>query len=78
MKEINFRIIELENYQMLLEKDFDEEEEMEQLKIIVYIKGLRIEQKHSYDDEKLRDKVFEEYTDAQAQEMINALKKMLL
>lgn len=42
MKEINFRIIELPTHQILISKDFDEEEEERELLVITFfIEGLK-------------------------------------
>jgi hypothetical protein len=73
MKEINFRIIELPTHQILLSKDFDDEEDegKELLVITLFIEGVKVAQKFGYNEEKTRNKVFNELTDEQAQQALN-------
>jgi hypothetical protein len=73
MKEINFRIIELPTHQILLSKDYDDEEDeaKELLVITFFIEGVKITQKMGYIDEVKRDEIFDKVTDEQAQKTLN-------
>jgi len=72
MKEINFRIIELLTHQVLIQKDWDEDEDSSPLVVVTfYIDGVKVSQKLGYTDEKSRDKVFETFTDLQVQTMLS-------
>lgn len=52
MKEVNFRIIELPTHQVLLTKDFDDDEESKPLLTITFfLEGVKINQKLGYDEE---------------------------
>jgi len=76
MKEINFRIIELPTHQILISKDFDEEEEKELLIITFFIDNVKVTQKMGYNDKAKRDEVFEKVTDEQAQKTLNNVLKL--
>ena len=75
MKEVNFRIIELPTHQVLLTKDFDDDEESKPLLTITFfLEGVKVNQKLGYDDEAKRDEMFEKVTDEQVQKTLdNAL-----
>ena len=75
MKEVNFRIIELPTHQVLLTKDFDDDEESKPLLTITFfLEGVKFNQKLGYDDEVKRDEMFEKVTDEQVQKTLdNAL-----
>jgi len=78
MKEINFRIIELPTHQVLLQKDFSNDEEQEEndlLLVVFYINGVKCQYSYGYEDTETRDKVFLSITNEQAQNTLdNALK----
>lgn len=76
MKEINFRIIELPTHQILISKDFDEEEEKELLIITFFIDNVKVTQKMGYNYKAKRDEVFEKVTDEQAQKTLNNVLKL--
>jgi hypothetical protein len=77
MKEINFRIIELPTHQVLLTKDFDDDEESTPLlNITFFLKGVKVNQKLGYDDEAKRDEMFFEVTDEQVQKTLNDVLEM--
>ena len=72
MKQVNFRIIELPTHQVLLTKDFDDDEESKPLLTITFfLEGVKVNQKLGYDDEAKRDKIFNDFTDEQAQTMLD-------
>ena len=75
MKQVNFRIIELPTHQVLLTKDFDDDEESKPLLTITFfLEGVKVNQKLGYYDEAKRDEMFEKVTDEQAQKTLdNAL-----
>lgn len=76
MKVINFRLIELESHQVLLEKRWDDEEDKPAISIVFHENELRIEQKHGYNNEENRDRIFETFTAEQAQKCIDVTKKL--
>lgn len=76
MKETRFRIIELPTHQVLLQKDFDEEEDMESFIILFYHKGVTIKQTYGYESEEERDKYFSSITEEQAQSILDSILKM--
>ena len=75
MKQVNFRIIELPTHQVLLTKDFDDDEESKPLLTITFfLEGVKVNQKLGYDDEAKRDEIFDKVTDEQVQKTLdNAL-----
>jgi hypothetical protein len=75
MKQVNFRIIELPTHQVLLTKDFDDDEESKPLLTITFfLEGVKVNQKLGYDDEAKRDEMFDKVTDEQVQKTLdNAL-----
>lgn len=78
MKEVNFRIIELPTHQVLLTKDFDDDEYSGPILVITFfLDGVKIVHKPSYSDEEKRDKVFNEFTEGQAQKAVDTAMEML-
>lgn len=72
MKQINFRIIELSTHQVLLTKDFDDDEESKPLLTVTFfLDDVKISQKLGYSDEEKRDKFFVDFTIEQAQIMLD-------
>lgn len=76
-KKVYFRIIELDNSQMLLQKSYDEEEEKPTLIVSFHVEGCYVTQTHGYNEESKRDKMFNTYTDVQAQSMFDSTLKLL-
>jgi hypothetical protein len=74
----NFRIIETETHQVLLTKDFDNDDEDNSplLVITFFLDGVKVSQKLGYDSEKVRDRVFHEITMEQVSETVNSTAKM--
>lgn len=72
-----FRIIELEQHQVLLAKDFDNESEPDNDLIIMtfHIDGIKCSQTFAYSNSEIRDRMFLEITDLQVEKTVeNALK----
>ena len=79
MKEINFRIIELPTHQVLISKDFDEEEVKQSYLIVItfFIDGVKISQKLGYDYKSKRNEIFDKITDEQVQKTLDNTLKLL-
>ncbi|WP_264548004.1 hypothetical protein [Flavobacterium sp. N2820] len=75
-KEIYFRIIELENHQVLLQKSWNEDDDKPSLIFTFNLKSCCINKTHSFTNEISRDKVFDTFTDEQAQNMIDSTSKL--
>lgn len=76
-KEVNFRIIELPTHQVLLSKDFDEDEDDKPLLVVtVFIKGMKANQKFGYASEATRDEFFNSFSDKQAEKILDNIKNM--
>ena len=69
MKEVKFRIIELPTHQILLTKDFDNENDDAGLLLVItlFLDGVKANLKLNYKDEDKRDRIFLEMTEEQAQ-----------
>ncbi|WP_459926483.1 hypothetical protein [Flavobacterium covae] len=76
-KQIHFKIIELENYQVLVEKFFNEEEEKEAVRIVFYIHNFKIVNKLCFETQEKQNKAFELINPEIAQGYINAALKIL-
>lgn len=65
MKKIHFRIIELPTHQVLLTKDFDnqQDENTPLLRITIFVDNCRAEISLGFDTEEKRDKAFINYSD---------------
>lgn len=72
MKQINFRIIELPDYQVLLTKDYDEENDAAPLLgFSFFTDDVKITHDLGYKSEITRNEIFESMTEEQAQTLIN-------
>lgn len=69
MREINFRIIELPERQVLLTKDFDEDEII--LSVSFFLGGVKAVMSLGYESEDSRDKLFNDFTEEMAQDFVN-------
>lgn len=69
MKEVKFRIIELPTHQILLTKDFDNENDDASLLLVItlFLDGVKADLKLNYKDEEKRDRIFLEMTEDKAQ-----------
>jgi hypothetical protein len=77
MKETNFRIIELPTHLVLLTKDWDNDDEKPTLVITLFNEGVKVNQTYGYDEEEIRDKMFNEITEEQAQNIVNVFVEMM-
>jgi len=80
MKENNFRIIELPENQVLLTKDFEQEEDTEDsilLTVTFFLDGIKVVNSLGYESEENRDKLFNAFTEEMAQAFINQSMNML-
>lgn len=75
-KEINFRIIELPTHQVLLTRDFDnEDKDQPVITITFFLDGVKVKQSLGYNEESKRDEYFNKITDKLVQQMLdNCLK----
>lgn len=73
MKEVKFRIIELPTHQILLTKDFDNEDDDSMLLLVltVFLDGVKVDLKLNYKDEEVRDRLFLEMTEVRAQSFLD-------
>lgn len=80
MKEINFKIIELPTHQVLIQKDFDNDDndESDLMVITFYLDGIKVKHSYGYEDSIIRDKVFNEVTEDAVQSLINNAISMML
>lgn len=75
-KEINFKIFELPTHQVLLSKDYDEEDDMDIIQITFFIDGVKINQKYGYNSEKEMEEMFNTISQDQIQKIFDATYKM--
>ena len=71
MKEINFKIIELPTHQILVSKDFDNDEDSSLLVVTFFDDGIKVNQSFWYKDEDVRDKAFNDFSDETATKFLN-------
>lgn len=77
-REINFRIIELPTHQILLTKDFDEDEDSKPLLVItIFCEGTKFNHKLGYEDEEKRNDIFNKFTEEQADVFLESVLKLL-
>lgn len=62
----------------MLMKDWDNDENVPTLCVILFIQGVKIQQTYGYDDEAKRDKVFDTFSDEQAAKILDASTSMFL
>ena len=72
-KQIYFKIIELENYQVLVEKCLDDDDETEAMNVSFHIKGMKVSHNLSYESMEKRDNDFEQFDEKQAQKFIDSI-----
>ena len=80
MKELKFRIIELPTHQMLLTKDFDNENDDASLLLVLtlFSDGVKVDLKLNYNSEEVRDRIFKEMSQDKAQLFLdNVLSQVL-
>ena len=77
MKELRFKIVELETHQVLAIKDFDEEDNNSPcLVVTLYFNGLKIRQSFGYDSEEARDEMFDLFDHEMAQNILDGMVEM--
>lgn len=80
MKETMFRIIELPTHQILLSKDFDNDDDNEEapelLVLTFFLEGIKVSQKFAYSEKEKRDKYFDEFSDETAQKVLDSAIKI--
>lgn len=75
MKEIKFRIIELPTHQVLLTKDFDDEDSTLLIVVTFFLDGMKANLKLGYDSEEKRNEMFSSITEKKAQEFLDSIKE---
>ena len=77
MKTIHFRIIELPNYQVLLTKDFDNEQDDASFLAVIsfFLENVKVELKLNYKTEEKRDNIFDSITAEQVQKTVDNAKQ---
>jgi len=76
MRKTYFRIVLLPENQVLIEKDFDSEEEKEVIVISYHIEGVKIKQTFGYDTEEQRDEIFDSISIEQIKDIVESSLKM--
>lgn len=80
MKTIHFRIIELSKYQVLITKDFDNEQDDAEFLVVIsfFLNGLKADLKLNYSSEEKRDNIFDNISSEQVQRTVdNSINVML-
>jgi hypothetical protein len=75
MKHIFCKIIELPTDQVLLRKDWSDEDQQFQLVVTVALPGQMFSLKLGYNDEAKRDEIFDKYNEADAQKYVDRFVK---
>jgi hypothetical protein len=77
MKIIHFRVIELPYYQVLLTKDFDNEQDDASFLVVIsfFLENVKVELKLNYKTEEKRDNIFDNTTSEQVQKIVDNAKK---
>lgn len=76
MKEINFKIIDLPTHQILIQKDFENEEKEDLLfcAITFFFDGIKINIRLNYNTEEERNQYFDQFNEEEAQQILNNIK----
>ncbi len=80
MKEIHFRIIELPTHQVLITKDFDNDQDDAEFLVVIsfFLDGVKADLKLNYSSEENRDNIFDNISAEQVQKTVdNAINVML-
>ena len=72
MKEVKFRIIELLTHQILIMKDWDEENDSSRISVIFFLDGIKVSTSFGYNDDEMRDKMFDEFSEETAQKVLDS------
>lgn len=76
MKQINFKIFEFPTHQVLLSKDYDDDDEMDIIQLTFFIDGVKITQKYGYNYEQERNNIFDTITEQQIEKIFESTEKM--
>jgi hypothetical protein len=79
MKTIYFRIIELPTHQVLITKDFDNDQDDAKFLVVIsfFLDGVKADLKLNYSSEGKRDNIFDDISDEQVQKTVdNAINVM--
>lgn len=76
--ELNFRIVETPSHQVLLQKDFDNEDEENYyvLEIVFFINGIKASQKMSFNSEEKRNNAFDKMSNELIFKIVEQTQKM--
>lgn len=80
MKTIHFRIIELPTHQVLITKDFDNDQDDAKFLVVIsfFLDGVKADLKLNYSSEEKRDNIFDNISSEQVQKTVdNAINVML-
>jgi len=74
MKEVNFKIVEIPTHQVLLTKDFDEDNDDQPLMVVTFfIDGMKVSMKLGYKTEDIRNQMFDEFGETNAQGIVDKI-----
>jgi len=74
MKEVNFKIVEIPTHQVLLTKDFDEDNDDQPLMVVsFFIDGMKVSMKLGYKTEDIRNQMFDEFGETNAQGIVDKI-----
>lgn len=77
MKDVYFKIVELNMYQVLLSKEYDDHENP-CIAVTFHFEGIKVCQKLGYNSESKRDIAFDSISDKQVEEVVNSTVSYLL
>ena len=80
MKNLHFRIIELPLHQVLLTKDFDNDQSDAEFLVVIsfFVENMKVDLKLNYSSEEKRDNIFNSISPEQVQKTVdNAVNTML-
>jgi predicted RNase H-related nuclease YkuK (DUF458 family) len=78
MKTIHFRIIELTDYQVLITKDFDNEQDDAPFVTVIsfFLENIKVDLKLNYKSEETRNSIFDNISEEQVQQSVNNAKSI--
>lgn len=71
MKEVKFKIIELPTHQILLMKDWDENDDEPIISVAFFLEGIKVIQSFGYHNEQARDDMFDQINEELAEKILN-------
>ena len=75
MKEVKFRIIETLTHQVLIEKEFDDDEQLPSIGIAFHLEGVKVKMTMGFKNEHLQGEAFESFSEETANKFIGQIKK---